>query len=72
MKEYPQYETIGIISSGDPEKDSRDIEAFMLHEKRLIEGICPNGCGPMVDDGNGESHCSVCPFQLHEVTIHVG
>jgi hypothetical protein len=62
MTDYPRRENFAMVSTGDAEEDARQIDAFLVREKRLIEGICANGCGEMVKDGPGESHCPKCGF----------
>lgn len=44
---YPSRETIAIPSTGDPDEDLQQLDAAVLHERRLAEGMCPNGCGPL-------------------------
>jgi hypothetical protein len=53
---------IAIRSSGDPEKDQRDLLDAALHQARMEENICPNGCGPMVWDDPHTRHCETCKF----------
>ena len=60
--EYPSKDNIAFVSTGDAAKDDAIAEEFILHEKRLIEGICPNGCGPMVNSDAHNRDCPVCKF----------
>lgn len=53
---------IAIPTSGDAEKDQRDIEAFELHQERMDKNICPNGCAEMIFDDPHNRHCPVCNF----------
>ena len=44
---------MAILSSGDDAADQKALLDAALHEARMDENICPNGCGPMVwDDPN--------------------
>lgn len=70
-RNYPRRENIGVLSTGDPEEDARQIEKFIIREKRLMEGLCSNGCAPMIDDGGGDSHCPECGFSYHQRTLNV-
>lgn len=40
--------------------------AFDKRNKLLVAGICANGCGLMVDDGDSDSHCPACHFQYSQ------
>lgn len=60
--EYPSAENFGIPSTGDPERDRAELELCVVREKRQIEGICPNGCAPMVLDDPHNRHCPKCGF----------
>lgn len=53
-----------FLSTGDPERDRREAEAFLIHDRRIAEGMCPNGHGPMVriDEDGYEAECPVCFF----------
>lgn len=53
---------IAIPSSGDDAKDQKDLLQAALHQARMDEGICPNGCGPMIWDDAHNQHCEVCHF----------
>jgi hypothetical protein len=53
---------LAIPSSGDPEKDRRDLEAAYVHRDRVEANICANGCGPMVRDDPHTRHCPVCNY----------
>lgn len=51
---------IDFVSSGDPEQDARDLEAYTRHERNVREGLCPNGCAPM-EWPNGTDAAAECP-----------
>lgn len=60
--EYPTSDFFAMPTSGDVELDAQRAEAFLIHEKRQIEGICPNGCAPMILDDPHNRHCPKCKF----------
>ena len=49
-------------SSGDPEKDQADLLGAALHQARMEQNCCPNGCGQMVWDDPHKRHCPECKF----------
>jgi hypothetical protein len=49
-------------STGDPERDAKIAADFRRHDALMSEGLCPNGCAPMVSDDAHNSHCPVCGF----------
>ena len=53
---------IAVPSSGDPVKDQEDIRRAALHQARLDESLCPNGCGPMAWEDPHNAHCPECKF----------
>ena len=57
---------IAIVSSGDPEKDQRDIENFQRGNDRIEQGLCPNGCGGMVEIDSHNAECPRCHFGLYQ------
>ena len=61
-KDYPKRENVAMPTTGDAAEDARQIDLFILREKRMIEGICPNGCGPMVPSAPNERDCPLCKF----------
>lgn len=63
--DYPTSDSFGILSTGDPEEDRRQLDLCVLREKRQIEGICPNGCAPMILDDPYNRHCPTCGFTGH-------
>jgi hypothetical protein len=60
----PSKRNIAIVSSGDPEKDARELEQAYLFEVRIQQNICPNGCGPMIFDDPHNRHCPDCNFAM--------
>lgn len=62
-KDYPVPEMYSMPSTGDAAKDAQQIDAFVRREKLLIEGICPNGCGPMTMLAVNERECPACGFR---------
>lgn len=46
---------------GDPDKDSPEQAKFRSNDRKISEGMCPNGCGPMIQDGNRQD-CPKCKF----------
>lgn len=63
MEEY------AMPSTGDPEEDARALEAFKLHDARISEGMCPNGCGPMDQVSSCTQECAACGFVSHRFFI---
>ena len=59
---YPSRDTVAIPSTGNREEDLRQIDAFVVHEKRLAEGMCPNGCGPLEPVSRWDAECAECGF----------
>ena len=53
---------LAIPSSGDPEKDRAELLNAALHQARMAENCCPNGCGSMVWDDPYNRHCPACNF----------
>jgi rubrerythrin len=53
---------MAIVSSGDAEKDQKDLIGAALHSARMDENICPNGCGQMIWDDAYNRHCPMCDF----------
>ena len=62
QSEYPTRASVGIVTTGDPDKDAEIVDEFLIHEKRMIEGICPNGCAELVRDDAHSRHCPQCGF----------
>jgi len=53
---------LAIPSSGDDAADQKALLDAALHQARMDENICPNGCGPMFWDDPHNRHCEVCNF----------
>lgn len=51
-----------IMSSGDAEKDQRDLARFLRSDARIRSGMCPNGCGGMVEVDTHNAECIKCGF----------
>lgn len=54
---------MAIISSGNPEKDRLDLERHAKQSDLIDAGMCPNGCGGMIEDDTHNAHCPKCAFQ---------
>lgn len=67
---YPSREGIGFVSSGNPIEDERIAEGIILHERRLAEGICANGCGPMTVTSRWDADCPKCGFHWSCTSPH--
>lgn len=48
--------------SGDPEKDAETAAAMRRQDRNYSEGMCPNGCAPLVWADAHHSDCPVCKF----------
>lgn len=59
-------DSIAIISSGDPEKDQRDIASFVHGDDLICAGMCPNGCGGMIEVDAWNAECPKCGFGLFQ------
>ena len=55
---------IAFVSTGDPAEDRKIAEEYDLHDRRIAEGMCPNGCGPMnrTDPDGYSAQCPKCFF----------
>ena len=54
--------TIAVVSSGDDEADRRQIEKFARESDLIDAGMCPNGCGGMVERDSHNAECPRCHF----------
>lgn len=47
--------------------DLQIVRANMMHDERIKDGICPNGCGQMnpYKGSNQDGECPSCGFVLH-------
>ena len=57
-----RFENFAFTSTGNPEQDARIAADFRRHEALESEGLCPNGCGPIVWDDPHNRHCPACRF----------
>lgn len=53
---------IAIVSSGDEAKDREEIMQAALHQSRMEENICPNGCQQMIFLDAHTRKCEACGF----------
>ena len=53
---------IAIISSGNSEKDQAEIMQAALHQSRMGENVCPNGCQQMIFLDVHTRKCEACGF----------
>lgn len=57
--------SIGIISTGDPDKDREKIARAERFNENINNGVCPNGCGELEFPSSPfEGECPVCHFHL--------
>ena len=68
MKENEVFKRLGepdnvfaFNRDGDPAMDSPEQAKFRSNDRKIMEGMCPNGCGPMVQEGNRQD-CPKCKF----------
>lgn len=54
---------IGFVSSGNVAEDERTRQQILRVEANRAEGLCANGCAPMVqeDDAHAPPGCYCCP-----------
>jgi hypothetical protein len=61
--EWPESVSIGIPSSGDPDKDQETLERFARNDELIRSGKCPNGCGYLIAGHLPDSReCPRCGF----------
>lgn len=55
---------VGFVSTGDAVKDQEIANQFHKHDRRIAEGMCSNGCGPMnrTDTDGYDAQCPKCYF----------
>lgn len=53
---------VAIESSGNYADDVKEILAYLKHNSRIADGVCPNGCALMVRDDDHNAHCPSCSF----------
>ena len=63
------FENMSFASTGDPAKDFEIAESIRRSSKRMTEGICANGCAPMIPSGTNSRYCPVCHY-FYERTGH--
>ena len=52
----------GMISTGDAAKDAHEMERFIERDRLIRAGMCPNGCGGMVEVDEHNAECVTCGF----------
>jgi hypothetical protein len=62
---------IGILSSGDPEKDRFELEKAKTYHERIDQGICANGCAFMIWETAHTAKCPECSF-LYSTNLPYG
>ena len=55
-------DNFAFISTGNPEKDAERAREIRRHNHLEAEGMCPNGCAPVVWDDQHASRCPKCGF----------
>ncbi len=53
---------IGIVSTGDPEQDAKQLKQAQTYDERLKEGLCPNGCALLEWEAPYNAQCPKCRF----------
>lgn len=53
---------LGFVSNGNLADDLRQVRAYLKHDSRIEDGVCPNGCALMVWDDERHANCPVCHF----------
>jgi hypothetical protein len=59
------FSRVAFVSSGDAEVDARTAAGIRQRMAREAEGMCPNGCAPIVILSDYEVTCAVCGFHGH-------
>jgi len=54
--------SVAVVSSGDPEADQKSIRDFLVADDRIEHGLCPNGCGGMIQEDDHNARCPKCEF----------
>lgn len=62
----------GFPSSGDPQEDARIAAQIRRNDAYESEGLCPNGCAPIVWDDPYNRHCPVCGFHGYVNAPYMG
>lgn len=62
MRHFNPLANIAIATGDGKPPTEKDFEDWRRHEANEVEGLCPNGCGPItyLDDHNRT--CTVCGF----------
>lgn len=55
-------EEFAFVSTGDPEQDAKTAAQIRFNERNTSEGMCPNGCAPVVWSDPHNHDCPVCKF----------
>lgn len=66
MKEF------GFPTTGDPDKDAEIAAGFRRWEALQSEGLCPNGCAPLVQVDAQTRRCGACGFIGQTFNLYVG
>jgi hypothetical protein len=71
MPDYERGDCEGFafVSSGDPDRDGAIMRHHMQSDRRIAEGMCPNGCGPMLQPSPSEQECPKCRFHYERVLL---
>lgn len=59
-------------TTGDPDKDQKIADGFILRTDRIDRGICPNGCGPLIKTPDDVRECAICGFEGYTVKMYAG
>lgn len=59
-------------STGDAGRDAEVAADIRRSQAYLAEGMCPNGCGPLVVDSPTKRHCERCPFVQERFVLGAG
>lgn len=54
-------------TTGNTKKDIELANRIKLHDARVAEGMCPNGCGPLTIIDDHSEDCKKCHF-VHYTT----
>lgn len=57
-----QESRVAFKSNGNLAEDRKTLEAFLKHDARIEDGVCPNGCARMNQVEPGHQNCPVCDF----------
>ncbi len=51
-----------ILSSGNEAEDQEALRRFMVRQELIKAGMCPNGCGGMIEVDAWNAKCLQCSF----------